>query len=168
MRTALLAAFCLTALILTPGVGCAALAAAADALAPFSVAPNARADGVTDDTAAIQSSLDEASKAGGQVRLAPGRYLVKGSLRVPPGVTLQGVAEAPVWSAPLNGSIILATGGRDREDDPALFELGHSSAVRGVTVFYPEQRTTNIHAYAWTFHLQGHDNTVENITLINS
>ncbi len=168
MRTALLAAFCLTALILTPGAGCAAPAAAADALAPFSVAPNARADGVTDDTAAIQSSLDEAGKAGGQVRLAPGRYLVKGSLRVPPGVTLQGVAEAPVWSAPLNGSIILATGGRDREDDPALFELGHSSAVRGLTVFYPEQRTTNIHAYAWTFHLQGHDNTVENVTLINS
>jgi hypothetical protein len=27
---------------------------------------------------------------------------------------------------------------------------------------------TNIHAYAWTFHLLGHDNTVENITLINS
>ena len=51
---------------------------------------------------------------------------------------------------------------------PALFELGHSSAVRGLTVFYPEQSATNIQPYAWTFHLQGHDNTVENVTLINS
>ena len=68
----------------------------------------------------------------------------------------------------MNGSIILATGGRDNEEGPALFELGHSSAVRGLTVFYPEQIATNIHAYAWTFHLQGHDNTVENVTLINS
>ncbi len=76
--------------------------------------------------------------------------------------------ESPVWSEPLKGSIILATGGRDNEDGPALFEMGHSSAVRGLTVFYPEQQTTNIHPYAWTFHLQGHDNTVENVTLINT
>ena len=128
----------------------------------------AKADGVTDDTAAIQSALDQASKAGGRVWLPPARYLVKGSLHIPPGVTLQGVEESPVWTEPLTGSIILATGGRDNEDGPALFELGHSSAVRGVTVFYPEQIVTNIHHYSWTFHLQGHDNTVENVTLINS
>lgn len=128
----------------------------------------AKADGVTDDTTAIQKALDLAAKAGGKVMLPPARYLVAGSLHIPPGVTLQGVVESPVWSEPLKGSIILATGGRDKEDGPALFELGHSSAVRGLTVFYPEQQTTNIHAYSWTFHLQGHDNTVENITLINS
>jgi Pectate lyase superfamily protein len=128
----------------------------------------ARGDGVTDDTAAVQKALDDSGKAGGRVWLPPGRYVVKGSLRVPPGVTLEGVQESPVWSEPLKGSIILATGGRDHEDGPALFELGHSSAVRGLTVFYPEQVATNIHAYAWTFHLQGHDNTVENVTLINS
>jgi hypothetical protein len=28
--------------------------------------------------------------------------------------------------------------------------------------------SANIHRYAWTFHLQGHDNTVENVTLVNS
>ena len=128
----------------------------------------AKADGVSDDTAAIQKALDQAALAGGRVHLPPARYLVKGSLHIPPGVTLQGVMESPVWSDPLKGSIILATGGRDNEDAPALFEMGHSSAVRGLTVFYPEQQTTNIRAYAWTFHLQGHDNTVENVTLINS
>jgi hypothetical protein len=77
----------------------------------------------------------------GSVRLPPGRYLVKGSLHIPPGVMLQGVMESPVWSEPLKGSIILATGGRGREDEPALFEMGHSSAVRGLTVWLPGLRS---------------------------
>jgi hypothetical protein len=59
----------------------------------------------------------------------------------------------------------LATGGRVQEDGPALFEMGHSSAVRGLMVWYPEQQTTNIVPYSWTFHLQGNDNTVENVTV---
>jgi len=128
----------------------------------------AKGDGLADDTAAIQRSLDAAAKSGGRVLLPPRRYLVKGSLSIPPGVTLQGVMDSPVWSEPLKGSVILATGGRDQETGPALFEMGHSSAVRGLAVWYPEQQTTNIVAYSWTFHLQGHDNTVENVTLINS
>jgi hypothetical protein len=128
----------------------------------------AKPDASNDSTAAFQRALDEAGKTGGSVRVPPGRYLVKGSLRIPPGVTLQGVMESPVWSEPLKGSIILATGGRGQEDGPALFEMNHSSAVRGLTVWYPEQQSTNISPYSWTFHLQGHDNTVENVTLINS
>lgn len=132
------------------------------------LASGAKADGTTDDTAAIQKCMDDAAKTGGRVNVPAGRYLVKGSLLIPPGVTLQGVSESPTWTEPLNGSIILATGGRDQEDGPALFEMGHSSAVRGITVWYPEQKTTKITPYSWTFHLQGYDNTVENITLINS
>lgn len=121
-----------------------------------------------DETAAIQGALDEAGKEGGVVALPPGRHLVAGSLRIPPGVTLQGAAHSPVWSAPLRGTVVLATGGRDEEEGPALFELGHSAAVRGLTVWYPEQNVAEIRPYSWTFHLQGHDNTVENITLVNS
>jgi hypothetical protein len=128
----------------------------------------AKADGTTDNTAAIQKALDEAAQAGGKVLLPPGRYVVSGSLRIPPGVTLQGTTDSPVWSEPLKGSVILATGGRDHEDAQALFELGHSAAVRGITVWYPEQQPSEIHPYPWTFHLEGHDNTVENVTLINS
>jgi hypothetical protein len=128
----------------------------------------ARPDGSADATAAIQKSLDSAAQTGGSVPLPPGRYLVKGSLRIPPGVTLQGAMESPVWSEPLKDTVILATGGRGQEDGPALFEMNHSSAVRGLTVWYPEQQATNITPYSWTFHLQGHDNTVENVVLINS
>jgi hypothetical protein len=149
-------------------LGSPATAAAEEPGAVSVIAAGARADGIADDTAALQKALDEAAKAGGKVPLPAARFLVRGSLHIPPGVTLQGVMDSPVWSEPLKGTVILATGGRDREDAPALFELGHSSAVRGLSVFYPEQRTTNIHPYAWTFHLQGNDNTVENVTLINS
>jgi hypothetical protein len=128
----------------------------------------AKGDGVTDDTAAIQRSLDAAGKTGGRVCLPPGKYFVRGSLAVPPGVFLEGALDSPQWAEPLTGSVILATGGRDHEDAPALFEMGNSSAVRGITVFYPEQKPQDIHPYAWTFHLGGIDNTVENVTLINS
>ena len=128
----------------------------------------AKADSTTDDTAAIQKALDEAAKTGGKVLLPPARYRVAGSLRIPPGVTFQGATDSPMWSEPLKGSVILATGGRDKEDASALFELGHSATVRGMTVWYPEQKPNEIHPYPWTFHLQGHDNTVENVTLINS
>lgn len=128
----------------------------------------ARADGVTDDTAAIQSALDAAGKNGAKVCMPPGRYLVKGSLRLPAGAALEGSANSPKYSEPLTGTIVLATGGRDAEDAPALFEVGSSSSVSGLTVYYPEQDVNDIRPYAWTFHLQGFDNTVENVTLINS
>ena len=125
-------------------------------------------DGKTDDTAAIQAALDAVGKQGGVVRLPAGKYLVGGSLKIPRGVALLGCNQAPVYIEPLVGTVILATGGRDKEDGPALFELGDSATVAGLTVFYPEQKPDAIHPYAWTFHLQGGDNTVENVTLINS
>ncbi|MBI5092144.1 MAG: hypothetical protein HZB26_06815 [Candidatus Hydrogenedentes bacterium] len=126
------------------------------------------ADGKTDDTAAIQRAIDEAAKQGGTVCVPAGKYLVAGSLQIKVGVALAGAQEAPVAIEPLTGSVILATGGRDKEDGPALFEMGQSSTVKGLTIWYPEQKPTEIHPYSWTFHLKEFDNTVENVTLINS
>jgi len=125
-------------------------------------------DGVTDDTVAMQQALDEAGKLGGRVDLPPGKYLVKGSLHIPPGVMLQGAVDSPVWSKPLKGTVILATSGRDNEEAPPLFDLGDSATVRGLSVYYPEQKIGDVHPYPWTFRLQGFDNTVENVTLVNS
>ncbi len=75
----------------------------------------AKADGVSDDTAALQHSLDAAARAGGRVQLPPGRYLVKGSLHLPPNVTSAGVMDSPVGSARLEGSVLLAIGGPGQE-----------------------------------------------------
>ena len=128
----------------------------------------AKGDGTTDDTHAIQTALDEAGKIGGEVFLPPARYLVSGSLHVPPGVSVVGSARMPQYSDPLTGTILLATGGRDNEEAKALFELGSNTSVSGLTIYYPEQKANDIHPYSWTFHLQGNDNTLENITLVNS
>src|SRR5665647_625391 len=76
----------------------------------------AKIDGTTDDTPAIQAALDAAAKVGGSVSLTPGKWLVKGSLKIPAGVDVKGSANAPRYSEPLKGTIILATGGRDKED----------------------------------------------------
>jgi len=130
--------------------------------------PRIKADAAIDATAAIQTAMDRQAARGGKVLLEPGIYRVEGSLAVPEGVTLEGSTSAPRYNHPLTGTIILATGGRDREDAPALFEMGNSTAVRNLTVYYPEQKADNIRPYAWTFHLAHNDNTVENITLINS
>jgi hypothetical protein len=127
-----------------------------------------KSDGITDDTAAIQKALDGQAKLGGTIHLPPGKYLVKGSLSIPPGVSLEGSANAPRYNDPLTGTIILATGGKDKEDAPALFEIGKSSSVSGLTIYYPEQNVKDIRPYPWTFHLKDEDNTVENVTLINS
>jgi len=129
----------------------------------------ALADGKTDDTAAIQKAIDAASRAGGGIVFMPaGRYMVAGQIKVAEAVALKGVAESPQAIAPLKGTVVLATGGRGNEDAPPLFHLGNSSAVTGLTVWYPEQKPAAIVPYPWTFQLDGMDNTVENVTLINS
>jgi len=159
-------------LLLVMLAGCATLrnpAPHAAGLGIFNVLRfGAKADGKTDNTAAIQRAIDKAQERGGIVYLPPGRYLVGGSLQVKPGVTLKGAQEAPSSITPLIGTVILATGGRDNEAAPALFEMGQASTVTGLTVWYPEQKPTDIHPYPWTFHLVGFDTTVENVTLINS
>lgn len=126
------------------------------------------ADGKTDVTGLLQEALNALEPDGGTLRLPSGQYLVSGSIRIPVGVTLQGETDSPQHIRPLKGTVILATGGRDTEEGPALFEMGDSSTVRGVTIFYPEQKPSDIRPYPWTFHLFGGDNTVENVTLINS
>lgn len=178
MRTAYFLGLCLflsgTATLLAqapPTLAPAPLTPAASIPAVSSVdiaAMGVKADGTTDDTAAIQKALDAIGSQGGVVRLPAGKFLVAGSLKIPEGVALVGSNQAPLYIEPLIGTVILATGGRDQENAPALFEMGNSSTVQGLTVYYPEQKVDEIHPYAWTFHLQGGDNTVENITLINS
>lgn len=128
----------------------------------------AKADGKTDDTKAIQAAIAEAAKLGGKVFLPAGRYMTRGTFDLPPGVFVEGVANAPIYCEPLKGTILLATAGRDKEDSAPLFTLHESSSVVGLTIYYPEQKVEDIRPYPWTFKLIGADNTVEKITLINS
>ena len=132
------------------------------------------ADGTTDNTASFNRAIKEASIKGGKVFIPAGKYLIKVSLYLK-GVSLEGENIAPRSWEPLNGTIILAAGGRDNENGPALFEMRNSSAVSGISVYYPEQSIDDIHPYPWTFHIGSNsadstvfDCTIENVTLINS
>jgi len=128
----------------------------------------AKADGSTDDTTAIQAAMDAAGVVGGKVFLPAGKYMTRGTLKVPAGVSVQGVANSPVYCEPLKGTVILATAGRDKEDSAPFFTLQDSTSVSGLTIYYPEQKVEDIRPYPWTFKLIGADNTVEKVTLINS
>lgn len=131
-------------------------------------------DELTDNTQAFQKALDSASILGEIVFVPAGKYRIDGSL-ILKGVSLQGENLAPRSWTPLNGTVILATGGKNNESAPALFEMLSSSAVSGITVYYPEQDVDAIHPYPWTFHIGSNtegdlvfDCTIENVTLINS
>ena len=140
------------------------------ALKAFNVVDfDAVAGGTRDATAYIQEALDKtAAKGGGTVVLPAGQYLVEGNINVPIGVTLKGVLESPQYVRELVGTVILATGGENNVSAPPLFHLGDSSAVCGLSVYYPNQVIGDIKPYPWTFQIEGGDSTIENITLYNS
>jgi hypothetical protein len=134
-------------------------------------------DGQTDCTKAIQSAIDAASQSGGVVLVPVGQWLCKGTLELKKGVHLLGLNQAPQSWEPATGSILLPTAGRDQESAPAFIEMRSSTSIKGVTIYYPEQKVDDIRPYPWTIHIRGSstatnevsfDSTVENLTLINS
>ncbi|MCE5258202.1 MAG: hypothetical protein LLG44_03970 [Chloroflexi bacterium] len=130
----------------------------------YGVKPSAQMD----QTAALQRALDAAGAEGGVVELGAGQYLLAGSLRIPPGVCLRGINQAPQYAKSLHGTVLLATGGRGSENSSAFIDMGESSAAKGFTIYYPEQSIDDVHPYPWTFHLFSFDQTIENVTLVNS
>jgi hypothetical protein len=131
--------------------------------------PPSYADGVTDATGPIQQLLDSAGKTGGEVRLPPGQYLIKGTLTIPEAVTLRGSWDEPhhgsEWA---KGSTLLLTGGRGNEDGPAAIEMKANAGINGFTLLWPEQLAANVVAYPWAIQGHGHHDSVENITLVNA
>jgi hypothetical protein len=137
----------------------------------------AKPDGTTDSTAAFQEAIDTAAVQGGVVRVPVGRFLFRGHLELRKGVHLAGANQAPQSWEPATGSILLPTEGRDREDAPGFIEMRSSTSLKGVTIYYPEQKVDDLRPYPWTIQIRAgpadpkavsFDSTVENVTLINS
>lgn len=151
--------------------------------------------GAIDSTAAIQSVLDLcAENGGGTVYLPAGRYLVSSQIRVPSFVYLQGDWNDPDASD-FNGeygTVIMANVApaeeevrnsvlADRDDIyanfPALFRMGGSAGLIGVTIWYPDQDINDVTAYPFAVeipsfaaegaHINQIATTVKNITFIN-
>jgi len=127
----------------------------------------AAGDGEADDTGAVQRALEAAGKTGGMVALRPGVYRIEGSLRIPSGVCLQGAWAMPHHGLWEKGTTLYALRGRGTEEGPALIEMNASTAVRGITIYYPEQDPEAIVPYPWAIHGQGMHCTIENVTLVN-
>ena len=128
----------------------------------------AKADGKTDDTAAIQRTLDAAAKdRGGVVEMPKGLYRVEDHLVIPPGVCLSGEWQAPHHANTEHGTVILAVGHAGKEDGPALINLGQSSAIKGITIFYPDQDPAAVKPYPWAIQGKGMHGSVIDVTLVN-
>jgi hypothetical protein len=138
------------------------------------LAYNAKPDSVTDNTTTFQKALDEASKTGNIVTVPAGKFLIKGNLKLN-NVSLVGVNQSTRLNNSLKGTVILATGGKNNEMAPALFQLNNSAVVKGITVYYPEQNIDSICPFPFTFwfgvdSIQGRsfDCSIQDITLVNS
>ncbi|WP_139990821.1 glycosyl hydrolase family 28-related protein [Paenibacillus paridis] len=125
---------------------------------------HAAADGVTDDTAAIQDALDEAgANGGGTVYLPAGKYRVDGHLEVPAGVELRGAQDVPFHTMS-HGTVLYAyvAGDAGNAAGTPFIKLNSDgvlggSGIRGILIWYPEQDIDSVKAYPWAIQSQGPD-----------
>jgi hypothetical protein len=128
----------------------------------------ARPDGKTDNTLAFQRALDKASVKGGRVWVPEGQYRFNGTISIPEGVTLEGSWCAPHTSQLTKGTTLLCYAGRDQEDGAPFISLQTGSCLKGVTIFYPEQKVNDIHPYPWTIQGRGQHYNVLDVTISNA
>jgi hypothetical protein len=165
-------------------LGAPAQAGGATHVHPESGAENVRnfaaaGDGVTDDTAAFQRALDTVARAGGgTVYAPPGKYLLKGTLNVPDGVTLRGSYTCVPSHVGLrnqgavkpgdDGTALLVTAGKGSEEGTPFLTLNTNSSVAGLTIYYPEQVTDAAPVpYPWTVVMRGKNPAIFDVELLN-
>ncbi len=130
--------------------------------APF----NAKGDGVTDDTAAIQAALDSV-EGGGIVYIPAGEYVIKGTLYIPNLCTLVG-DWAPPTGETGSETVLLAYAGRGSDFGVPFIGLGTAATLKNISVYYPEQTAEDIQPYPYTVGFYGVSCLVSGITLYNS
>jgi hypothetical protein len=137
-------------------------------------------DGKTDDTASFQAALDAAGRAGGGVVYAPrGNYFFAGHLVVPPAVALRGVWESVPSHVGFrdsgspkptdDGTTFLVTENRGNEEGAPFITLNHNSTLKGVVIYYPDQKVDQEPAaYPWSVAMRGKNPAVLGVELLNS
>ncbi len=139
----------------------------------------AAGDGNTDDTAAFQKALDAAGKAGGGVVYAGrGNYYFAGRLNVPNAVALKGmwqsvpahngIRDRGLPKPTDDGTTFLVTADADKEDGPAFITLNTNSTLKGVVLYYPEQKLDDVPTpYPYAVAMRGKNPAVLAVELLN-
>jgi hypothetical protein len=129
----------------------------------------AAGDGTKDDTDAFNRALQAAAGKGNYAVFVPrGKYLIKSELTVPANVALEGVYVGPSARTKDAGSVLLAVAGAGDTEGKPFITLHTSSTLKGITVFYPEQKMTNPPvAYPWTIRGVGDNISLLDILLVN-
>lgn len=136
-----------------------------------------------------QGTFSDGTPNGGVLYIPEGKYLIKGTLRLPKGVTIRGDWEKPVKGQPIKGTILVSDNptakGRDctllangtpgtSYETLATIILQPTAAVRDLSIWYPEQDPNNIVPYppAILFGQAGYWGNdypcASNITLVNA
>jgi hypothetical protein len=111
--------------------------------------------GVKDQTQLFQQLLNKlgvqsnpGTGNGGILFVPEGRYYFQGRLTLPKGVTIRGEWEKPVKGQAVKGTILMATMGKGSQTEAMAFlTLQPSSAVKDLTIWYPNQDYNNIVSY---------------------
>ncbi len=128
----------------------------------------AKPDGKTDCTEAFQTALNKAGKKGLTVFVPAGKYVIKGTLKMPHTASLKGTWQGPHFPQLDKGSTLLAYSGRKDEDSTPFIQIGTSCTIDGFTIYYPEQKHDNIVPYPWTIQAYGSRFNIYNMTIVNS
>lgn len=136
-------------------------------------------DGVTDDSTAFQTAIDEAYLAGGGLVVVPGStegYALAKPLLVRPNVTLKGFhagpadahilaqcdadrdAKTPAPVSPVPGGLLI------KQDKHPAITLAHNSGIAGLTFSYPAQvpySGENIRVYPPLMQVKGFGHDVQ-------
>jgi hypothetical protein len=136
-------------------------------------------DGKSDDTAAFQKALDAAGAGRGGAVFAPaGNYFFAGHLNVPQSVTLKGMWESIPSHNGIrdrgtpkptdDGTTFLVTEGAGREDAPPFITLNTNSTLKGVVLYYPNQKDDEEpKPYPWAVVMRGKNPAVLDVELLN-
>jgi hypothetical protein len=129
----------------------------------------AKADGLTDDTAAFNAAFDAVKARGGIVWVPAGRYMIKTHLDVPENVTLEGISNYPATGVERDGkgSLLLAIEGAGSEDGPGFINLKTNSTIKGMSIYYPEQKPENLRPYPWCISGSGDNIAILDCMLVN-
>ncbi len=163
----------LTAVAGTMAAAVPAAGAETETRAPSAMALNVRdfgavGEGVKDDTDAFTAALKAAEAGNFCVFVPKGRYLINGNLEVPPNVMLEGVFRGPSGRNKDQGSVLLATAGAGNPGGKPFITLHQSSTLRGLSIFYPEQKMKNPPTpYPWTIRGSGDNISLLDVMLVN-